>query len=68
MMTSMIVLSLNMVPLGCMFGAYLLFPEIQSAQNSVLITLSVGLLATYLINKGVCSWALNTGAKALQPK
>ena len=68
MMTSMIVLSLNMVPLGCMFGAYLLFPEIQSAQNSVLITLSVGLLATYLINKGVCCWALNTGARALQPK
>lgn len=68
MMTSMIVLSLNMVPLGCMFGAYLLFPEIQSAQSQVLLVLGVGLLITYALNKGVYWWALSTGARALQPK
>jgi hypothetical protein len=64
----MIVLSLNMVPLGCMFGAYLLFPEIQSAQSQVLLVLGVGLLITYALNKGVYWWALSTGARALQPK
>lgn len=68
MMTSMIVLSLNMVPLGCMFSAYLLFPEVQSAQNSEVFLLGIGLLCTYLFNKGVCRWALATGARALQPK
>jgi ABC-2 type transport system permease protein len=68
MMTSMIVLSLNMVPLGCMFGAYLLFPEIQSGDNQVIFVLSAGLLVTYLLNRGVCWWALSTGARALQPK
>jgi hypothetical protein len=68
MMTSMIVLSLNMVPLGCMFGAYLLFPEIQSGDNQVIFVLSAGLLVTYLLNRAVCWWALSTGARALQPK
>jgi ABC-2 type transport system permease protein len=68
MMISMLVLSLNMVPLGCMFGAYLLFPEIQSAQSQVLLVLGVGLLITYALNKGVYWWALSTGARALQPK
>jgi len=66
MMMAMIVLSLNMVPLGCMFGAYLLFPELQSAPDSGLLVLSAGLLSTYLLNKGVARWALSTGAKALQ--
>jgi ABC-2 type transport system permease protein len=68
MITSMIVLSLNMVPLGCMFGAYLLFPEIQGGETSTLIVLGIGLLSTYLLNKGVCWWAISTGARALQPK
>lgn len=68
MMTSMIALSLNMVPLGCMFAAYLLFPEIQDVHNGVALVLGLGLLCTYLLNKAICWWALATGARALQPK
>ncbi|MEN9845549.1 MAG: hypothetical protein RIS36_696 [Pseudomonadota bacterium] len=68
MMTSMIALSLNMVPLGCMFGAYLLFPEIQEGSNATIIVLSVGLSCTYLANKAMRWWALSTGARALQPR
>jgi ABC-2 type transport system permease protein len=68
MMTSMIALSLNMVPLGCMFGAYLLFPEIQDAPTAMSIILGVGLFCTYLVNKGIGWWALSTGARALNPK
>jgi ABC-2 type transport system permease protein len=68
MMTSMIALSLNMVPLGCMFGTYLLFPEIQDAHNGVALVIGAGLICTYLLNKTICWWALSTGARALQPK
>jgi ABC-2 type transport system permease protein len=68
MMTSMIMLSLTMVPLGCMFGTYLLFPETHKTQDTELLVLGVGLLCTYLVNKGVSWWALSTGARALQPK
>ncbi|MEY4669123.1 MAG: hypothetical protein RL518_1822 [Pseudomonadota bacterium] len=68
MITSMIVLSLTMVPLGCMFGTYLLFPETHATPDTEILVLGVGLLCTYVVNKAVSWWALSTGAKALQPK
>jgi hypothetical protein len=68
MMTRMIALSLNMVPLGCMFGAYLLFPEIQDTPKAITLVLGIGLFCTYLVNKAIGWWALSTGARALQPK
>jgi ABC-2 type transport system permease protein len=68
MMTSMIVLSLNMVPLGCMFGVYLLVPEIQATDAAMVVVLGSGIISTYFLNKAVCWWALSTGARAIQPK
>lgn len=68
MITSVIVLSLTMVPLGCMFGTYILFPESHSTQSSELIIISSGLVCTYLVNHVASWWALSLGAKALQPK
>ncbi len=68
MITSVIVLSLTMVPLGCMFGIYLLFPESHSTQGTELIIIGSGLLGTYLVNQMASWWALSLGAKALQPK
>jgi ABC-2 type transport system permease protein len=68
MITSVIVLSLTMVPLGCMFGIYLLFPESHSTQSSELIIISSGLVCAYLVNHVASWWALSLGAKALQPK
>jgi hypothetical protein len=51
-----------------MFGAYLLFPEIQDAPKAMTLILGVGLFSTYLVNKAIGWWALSTGARALQPK
>ncbi len=68
MITSMIVLSLTMVPLACMFGIYLLFPESHSTQSAELIIIGSGLLGTYIVNQMASWWALSLGAKALQPK
>lgn len=68
MITSMIVLSLTMVPLGCMFGIYLLFPESHGTQSAELIVIGSGLLGTYLVNQMASWWALSLGARALLPK
>jgi ABC-2 type transport system permease protein len=68
MITSVIVLSLTMVPLGCMFGIYLLFPESHSTQSAELIIIGSGLLGTYLVNQMASWWALSLGARALRPK
>lgn len=68
MITSMIVLSLTMVPLAFMFGIYLLFPESHSTQSAELIITGSGLLGTYIVNQMASWWALSLGARALQPK
>ena len=68
MLVSMIFLALNMIPLGIMFGAYLLFPESVNEQNLELFILGTGLLCTYILNKLATWWALSSGARALQPK
>ena len=68
MLVSMLFLGLNMIPLGMMFGAYLLFPENVTTPQLTLAVLGTGLLCTYLLNKGATWWALSVGARALQPK
>ena len=68
MLVSMIFLALNMIPLGIMFGTYLLFPESSSEHNFGMVVLGSGLLCTYILNKLVTWWALSSGARALQPK
>jgi len=61
-------LAFNMVPLGIMFGTYMLFPEAVSSDQLVLAVLGGGLASTYILNKLAVWWALSAGARALQPK
>jgi ABC-2 type transport system permease protein len=68
MLVSMIFLGLNMIPLGLMFGTYLLFPEHVITPQLTFAVLGTGLLCTYLLNKGATWWALSLGARALQPR
>jgi ABC-2 type transport system permease protein len=68
MLACMMFLTFNMVPLGIMFGTYMLFPEAVSTDNLVLAVLGGGLVSTYILNKLAVWWALSAGARALQPK
>lgn len=68
MVISMLFLAFNMIPLGIMFGTYLLFPNAVSTQELELLVLGGGLLCIYLLNKLAAWWALSAGAKALQPR
>jgi hypothetical protein len=68
MIVSMLFLGINMIPLGMMFGAYLLFPEYVSTTDLTLLVLGIGLLFTYILNKVATWWALSMGARALQPR
>lgn len=66
MVVSMLFLGLNMIPLGMMFGTYLLFPEHINTPNLTLIVIGTGLLCTYILNKVATWWALSAGARALE--
>jgi ABC-2 type transport system permease protein len=68
MLVCMMFLAFNMVPLGIMFGTYMLFPEAVSSDQLVAAVLGGGLVSTYILNKLAVWWALSAGAKALQPK
>ena len=68
MLISMLFLAFNMIPLGIMFGTYLLYPAAVSTQELELFVLGGGLLCTYIFNKLAAWWALSAGAKALQPR
>ena len=66
MVVSMLFLGLNMIPLGMMFGAYLLFPEYIDTPDLTLLVIGAGLLCTYILNKVATWWALSAGARALE--
>jgi ABC-2 type transport system permease protein len=66
MVVSMLFLGLNMIPLGMMFGAYLLFPEYIETPDLTLLVIGTGLLCTYILNKVATWWALSAGARALE--
>jgi ABC-2 type transport system permease protein len=68
MFISMIFLAVNMIPLGLMFGTYLLFPEHTDSSRFCASVLGSGLALTYIMNKGASWWALTAGARALRPR
>lgn len=68
MLVSMFFLSLNIIPLGVMFGTYLLFPEHMGTPDVMALVLGGGLICTYVLNKVATWWALSIGARALQPR
>lgn len=68
MLSSMLFLAFNMIPLGIMFGTYLLFPTAVSTEDLEIVVLGGGLLCLYILNKLAAWWALSAGAKALQPR
>lgn len=68
MFISMIFLAINMIPLGLMFGTYLLFPEHTESLHFCASVLGSGLALTYIVNKGASWWALAAGARALRPR
>jgi len=68
MVVSIIILALDMIPLGMLFGAYIIMPEI--AQDSVQVTWIVGLSLTalFVLNWLIARWVLTAGARALIPR
>lgn len=68
MFISMIFLAINMIPLGLMFGTYLLFPEHTESLKFCASIIGSGLALTYLVNKCASWWALAAGARALRPR
>jgi len=68
MLTSMIFVGVNLVPIGLMFGAYVLFPENTTYPYFSTLVITGGLLSTYLLNRIATWWALAAGARALQPR
>jgi ABC-2 type transport system permease protein len=68
MLASMFFVALSMIPLGLMFGVYILFPERHAAPYFSHLVLGSGLLTTYLVSRATSGWALYAGARALQPR
>jgi ABC-2 type transport system permease protein len=68
MLTSMIFVGINLVPIGLMFGTYILFPENTAHPYFPTLVLTGGLLGTYLLNRIATWWALAAGARALEPR
>jgi hypothetical protein len=68
MLSSMVFLAINLVPIGLMFGTYSLFPEDANHPYFSTLVLAGGLLSTYMINRLTSWWALSAGARALEPR
>jgi ABC-2 type transport system permease protein len=68
MLTSMLFLGVNLIPIGLMFGTYTLFPEDAHHPYFSTLVLAGGLCATYIINRLTSWWALSAGARALEPR
>jgi ABC-2 type transport system permease protein len=68
MVVSVIFLALNMIPIGMMFGAYIIMPGTAEDPTQVVWTLGLSLTALFLLNRIVAHWALSAGVKALEPK
>lgn len=68
MLSSMVFLAINLVPIGLMFGTYSLFPEDANHPYFSSLVLAGGLLSTYMINRLTSWWALSAGARALEPR
>ncbi len=66
MVVSMIFLALNMIPLGMLFGAYIIVPEFADNPTDRALILGLSLTALFLINRIIAGWALSAGSKALE--
>ncbi len=68
MVVSIVFLALNMIPLGMMFGAYIIVPETAASPSQIAWTLGLSLTALLALNRIIACWALSAGVKALEPK
>lgn len=68
MLVSMFFVLVNLIPLGLMFGTYILVPDESDASHASTLVLVGGLTITYCMNRLTSWWALSAGARALQPK
>lgn len=66
MVVSMIFLALNLIPLGMLFGAYIIVPELADNAPDRTWILGLSLTALLLINRIISSWALSAGVRALE--
>jgi ABC-2 type transport system permease protein len=68
MVVSMLFLALNMIPLGMLFGAYIILPELADTASDRAWIVGLSLTALLLINRIIASWALSAGSRALEAK
>jgi hypothetical protein len=70
LVASFVVLALDMVPLGLMFSVYIFLPPEpgSSLLDSSWLVIGLSLLALLLANRLLVSWALDVGARTLDPK
>jgi ABC-2 type transport system permease protein len=66
MVVSMIFLALNLIPLGMLFGAYIIVPELANNPADRAWIGGLSLTALLLINRIISSWALSAGTKSLE--
>ncbi len=66
MVVSMIFLALNLIPLGMLFGAYIIVPELAVNPTDRAWIVGVSLTVLFLINRIIASWALSAGVRALE--
>jgi ABC-2 type transport system permease protein len=69
MVASIVVLAIDLRPLGIMFAAYMFIPfdPTQALQTSSLV-IFFSLLTLFLLNRVIVAWALGLGARSLEPK
>ncbi len=69
MFASMVVLVVDMIPIGIMFASYGLLPEYSLGGDARhwLVMVSC-LLMLFFINRVLAAWSLSAGAKSLQPR
>lgn len=68
MVVSLLFLALNMIPLGMLFGAYIVIPELSENPTERAWILGISLTVLFLINRIIAGWALSAGVKALEAR
>jgi ABC-2 type transport system permease protein len=68
MVVSIIILALDMIPLGMLFGAYIIMPEIVQDSSQIAWIFGLSLTALFVLNWLIARWVLAAGARALIPQ
>ena len=68
MIGSILLLSLNLLPLGLVLGMYYFLPELRDREHFSIFLFGGTFLLLYILNRLTAWWALSLGARALRPR